>query len=131
MEIKIRFGFNNVDLKKPLGKVLEWDSFFDMHDIGKGKYSLKDISIMTREEFKNIVDEFYYRVYYQYYMENGIVNIQQYNPDILSWMGLPSDSGEKEIKKRFRELAKLFHPDTGGDERKFIELMKNYRKLVD
>ncbi|NLY19648.1 MAG: hypothetical protein GX045_12145 [Clostridiaceae bacterium] len=36
-----------------------------------------------------------------------------------------------EIKKKFRELAKKYYPDTIGDSSKFIELMENYKKLID
>lgn len=46
-------------------------------------------------------------------------------------MGLPFDADVTAIKKKFRELAKKYHPDTGGDSTKFIELMENYKKLVD
>jgi len=34
------------------------------------------------------------------------------------------------VKKRFRELAKIYHPDVGGDAVKFIELMTLYRRLI-
>lgn len=131
MEIRIRFGVYKGVFNKPAGKTLEWDSFFDMRDTGKGKYSIKDIAKMTKENFRQVIDEFYSRVYYRYYMENGLVGIQMYDPDILAWMGLPPDAGEKEIKTRFRELAKKYHPDAGGDSKKFIELMEKYRRLVE
>jgi DnaJ-domain-containing protein 1 len=111
---------------------LVWDEFFDLHDTGnlKSRYSLEDIASKNREDFKNIVDEFFFSVYYKYYMENGFVNFHLYDPEILKWMGLPPDAGFEEIKKRFRELAKKYHPDTGGDGSRFIELMENYKKLI-
>jgi DnaJ-class molecular chaperone len=49
----------------------------------------------------------------------------------LAQLGLPYDADKNTIKKRFRELAKKYHPDTGGDSMKFIQLMESYRKLVD
>lgn len=136
LEIKIRTGssFHSGNLDGKYSKMaLVWDEFFDMHGAGnsKGKYSLEDITSKSREDFKNIVDEFFFRVYYKYYMENGIVNFHLYDPEILKWMGLPLDAGFDEIKKRFRELAKKYHPDTGGDSSRFMKLMDNYKKLVE
>lgn len=45
-------------------------------------------------------------------------------------MGLPPDATTGTIKSKFRELAKKYHPDLGGDSGKFIELMNTYRKLI-
>lgn len=153
LEIKIRFGgaFHAVNFDVPSGKhrpessgkngfypsrkpdkvLLVWDDLFclDGGSSRKAKYSLEEIASMDKEEYKNAVDEFFFRVYYKYYTENGITGSNLYNPDILSWMGLPPDAGSEEIKKKFRELAKKYHPDTGGDESKFIELMDKYQKL--
>lgn len=86
---------------------------------------------MSKEDYRNIVDEFFFGVYYKYYTENGITGAHLYNPEILNWMGLPPDAGSEDIKKKFRELAKKYHPDTGGDGNRFIELMENYQKLVE
>lgn len=153
LEIKIRFGgvFHaaNFDVipsgkhrpesfgkggcnhsKKPDKVLLVWDEFFRIDDSSrKAKYSLEEIATMDKEEYKNTVDEFFFRVYYKYYTENGITGSNLYDPDILSWMGLRPDAGLEDVKKKFRELAKKYHPDTGGDESKFIELMDKYQKL--
>ena len=53
-----------------------------------------------------------------------------YPPQTLALLDLPYDSGYADIKKRFRELAKKYHPDTGGDADKFIELMRAYEALA-
>jgi len=95
----------------------------------KARYSLGDIASKSKEEFREIVNEFFYNVYYKYYIENGIISSSLYDPEILKWMGLPPDAGAEDIKKRFRELAKKYHPDTGGDSKMFIELIENYKKL--
>jgi curved DNA-binding protein len=49
----------------------------------------------------------------------------------LDNMDLPFDADESEIKRRFRQLAKIHHPDAGGDAGRFIELMELYRKLIN
>ena len=84
-----------------------------------------------REAYKNVIDEFFFNVYYRYYTESGITGARLYDPGILDWMGLPPDAGAEDIKKRFRELAKKYHPDTGGNSSDFIRLMENYHKLID
>lgn len=60
-----------------------------------------------------------------------MINVPLYNPDILARLGLPIDADSKAIKKKFRELAKKYHPDTGGDSSKFIEFMEDYKKLTE
>jgi len=136
LEVKIRFGdsFQEGNLyAKPPKMLLVWDEYFDINSAnrGKAKYSLEDIASMDKDEFKDIVDEFFFRVYYMYYIENGIANFTFYNPEILKWMDLPYNSGIEEIKKKFRQLAKRYHPDTGGSSSEFIELMEKYRKLIE
>ena len=130
LEIKIRFGgsyhaanFDGNSKSRPV--------YAGSAGRGKAKYSPEDIASMGKDEFRNIIDEFFYSVYYKYYMENGITGAKLYDPEILGWMGLKPDAGQEEIKKKFRELAKKYHPDTGGDSSSFIKLMDNYRKLID
>lgn len=139
LEIKIRFSNTSYadteenSFVKPENAELVWDEFFDLHQeqTRKARYTLNRLVLMDKEEFKNVISEFFYHVYYCFYKENGIVNIYVYDPDILAQMGLPIDADSNEIKKKFRELAKKYHPDTGGDSAKFIELMEIYRKLID
>ena len=125
-EVKIRFG----GVLKP-GAALIWDGFFDLRDgVEKGGYSLAALAAMDKNAYKRVVDEFFSYVYYEYYKENGITNIRAYDPDVLSSLDLPFDAAEGDIKRRFRELAKEYHPDTGGDAAKFIALMEAYKKLI-
>ena len=111
---------------------LVWDGFFDLHDTptGQARYSLAELSIMSRDEYKRVVAEFYALVYYMYYLDNDIINVNMYSPSLLAQLGLPYNAEEQDIKKRFRELAKEYHPDTGGDAAKFIELMQVYEQLI-
>ncbi len=128
LEINLRFH----GIKQP-DKYLVWDYFFDLNgtNTGKAKYSLCMLAAMTHEEYKNAVNEYFAFVYYELYKQNGVLNIRgNYDPDILSSLNLPLNASESDIKKRFRELAKLYHPDAGGDAALFIELMDKYKRLI-
>jgi hypothetical protein len=118
---------------KPAGGLV-WERFFDIHDntSGHAKYSPDKLTAMSKEEYKAVVDEYFAYVYYELYRE-GETEIAQgiYDPEILKKLGLPHDAGAQDIKHQFRELAKRYHPDTGGDAAKFIDLMEAYRQLID
>lgn len=151
LELKIRFGdaFHAVNIKgvsheRSAGIPLIWDGFFEVNEKpirdeaalngavkGKARYSLGEIAGMSREEYRNVIDEFFFNVYYKYYTESGITGSRLYDPEILGRMGLPADAGAEDIKRKFRELAKKYHPDVGGNEAVFIELMENYRRLTE
>ena len=110
---------------------LVWDKFFDLNKIPKNKalYTLEKLAEMSREEYKATVDAFFARIYYELYIYKGFINDNIYDPELLAQLGLPPLADEAAVKKRFRELAKKYHPDSGGDPEKFIELMKVYREL--
>lgn len=135
-EIKIRFGnaaFSENGLSGTAKNAkLIWDEFFNLSEnyTGHARYSLGELISMGKDELKEVISEFFFKVYYTYYRENGFVNISMYDPEILRQFGLPYDADINAVKKRFRELAKKYHPDAGGDSAKFIELMENYKKLI-
>lgn len=127
-EEKVRFD----GIVQPVGKLV-WNRFFDLHDIssGRAKYSLEKLAAMSKEAYKAIIDEYFAYVYYELYKESDAAFPQgQYEPEILAKLGLPHNADAHDIKLKFRELAKKYHPDTGGDAAKFIELMETYRQLL-
>ncbi len=128
LELKLRFS----GVKDASGRLI-WDSFFHLQGVsrGKAKYSLDDLAAMTHEEYKAVVDEYFAFVYFELYKEKGILCPQNgYDPAILTRLGLTVFADEQDIKKRFRELAKKYHPDTGGDGASFIKLMEDYKRLT-
>ncbi len=140
LEIKIRFGSSNNAVNLNADSIMHsgrfklvWDDFFSLggREQAAVKYRLEEVAAMNRNEYKNLLDEFFFNVYYRYYNENGIMAAQLYDPELLGWMGLAPDASATDIKRRFRELAKKYHPDSGGDQSKFIELMENYHKLIE
>jgi curved DNA-binding protein len=46
-------------------------------------------------------------------------------------LGVSSEATPAEVRCAFREAAKRAHPDTGGDERAFRQVVEAYRRLQD
>lgn len=129
IENKIRFGKTP---PKPTNKLI-WDSFFSTKDVNDSsvKYCMNCLMQMERTEIKAIIDEYFFHIYYQVCKETGGSIKNVYDPNMLKILGLPPYSSISDIKKRFRELAKIYHPDLGGESEKMIELLDVYDKLLD
>jgi len=127
LELKIRYGSTKTNQPS-----LVWDAFFDLKETGTGKakYTLKDLADLNHDEYKKVMDEYWSFVYHALYSENEVHLGISYDTSILLQWGLPFDADETAVKRRFRELAKLSHPDTGGNENVFILLMEAYKKLI-
>lgn len=48
----------------------------------------------------------------------------------LDVLGLPRDASLREIRQCYRELAKRYHPDTGGDAQQFIRVNDAYTCVI-
>jgi molecular chaperone DnaJ len=51
--------------------------------------------------------------------------------DYYKILGVPPDASDDEIRKAYYRLAHKYHPDKGGDEKKFKEINEAYRILSD
>lgn len=51
--------------------------------------------------------------------------------DYYSKLGVNPNASADEIKKAYRSMAMKYHPDRGGDEKKFKEIEEAYRTLSD
>lgn len=127
LEMKLRFG--TIQAEHPS---LIWDAFFDARDMGSGKakYTIKQLSGMSHDQYKGVISEYWSFVYNRLFYENDLQTGLNYDTGILLKWGMPYDADAAAVKKRFRDLAKLYHPDTGGDEGQFIALMEDYKKLT-
>ena len=110
---------------------LVWNKFFDLKNSSdkEAKYSIDELSLMTKVEFTGIINEYFYHVYYWFYKERGIADNSLINIDILTELGLPLDSAYEDVLRAFREHVKAYHPDNGGDVTKFLEIMESYNKF--
>ena len=113
------------------GQKLVWDVFFSTKPQDKNvKFPLKQLVAMSEGEYKNVIEEYFMRIYFQSYKENGLLVSDVYDPQLLETLDLPPYAGYQDVKKRFRELAMRYHPDVGGDTDKFIELMGIYEQIT-
>ncbi|MCL2664071.1 MAG: J domain-containing protein [Defluviitaleaceae bacterium] len=100
-----------------------WDFFFTE------KYPAEKLLGMDADGYRAVVDEYFFYVYLQLYKENGFVTGRTYDGEMLARFGLPYDADEHAVKKKFRELAKLYHPDAGGDGGEFAKLLNDFEAM--
>lgn len=48
----------------------------------------------------------------------------------LTILGLPPNATQQQIKRRYRALAKKYHPDRGGDQRQMQRIIAAYELLT-
>jgi DnaJ-like protein len=128
VEKKIRYEYNTAGMNMDY----VWNRFFSTKSINDltVKYPLWKLVQLDKYELKKVFEDYFYCVYYEKFRENGLKFDDMYDPNLLSFLGLHQDASFDEIKAKFRELAKKYHPDHGGDKDKMIELIDVYKKLM-
>ena len=48
----------------------------------------------------------------------------------LAVLGLPPNATRQQIKRRYRSLAKRYHPDRGGDQKQMRRIIAAYELLM-
>ena len=128
METTVRFR----NVPEAEHRRLVWHVYFSTrspHDLSV-KFSLALLQKKNHDELKAIYAEYFYQVYFQYVRERGLSLAYVYDPGLLALLGLPPHAELEEIKKRYRELARQYHPDLGGDSEQFIQLVDLYGKVT-
>jgi len=75
-------------------------------------------------------------------LRRGLVTITHYMSGIPDWasyetprsiaaLGLRMPCTEEDLKRAYRSLVKQFHPDHGGDERRFLLLQANFEEALE
>ncbi|GAK54399.1 heat shock protein DnaJ domain protein [Candidatus Moduliflexus flocculans] len=115
---------------------LVWNAYFSTKSPAEAptsiKYPFTHLCTLDRDARRRVFEEFMCAVFLQHAQEEGFAVIMTglvYQPELLSFMGLPPYATPEEIKKRFRELAHQFHPDKGGDSEKMIRLLELYEQF--
>jgi len=128
VEKRIRFGNDSVKRSD-----LVWNRFFSTEnpDDRSIRYPLSALLSMDRQSWKQVIEEYFYHLYYRKYKESGITADDIYDPALLATFGLPPDATLDMIRIKFRELAKKHHPDLGGDHEQMIEVLDTYRQLTN
>jgi DnaJ-class molecular chaperone len=73
---------------------------------------------MSDAEFEEVVDEYFFEI-----VDRLNYHVQHVLHPVLK---LPINSDMETVKKKFRELAKEMHPDTGGSIEEFLALYEAY-----
>lgn len=122
---------SNQPNNKPNNIDLVWHNFFDLKEecTNPVKYPISRLMSLSKDEFKEVINEYFYHVYDRWYKENGMSEEPMIDTQLLTQLGLPFNADHNDIKKKFKELAKKYHPDNGGDGSMFIELMEKYKKI--
>ncbi len=111
-------------------QTLLWYSFFSFQKKSNVKYPLEFMLTIDNNEYKKIAKEYIAFIYTTFFEKVCFPTKSSFNRNLLVKLDLPFDAKEDDIKKKFRLLAKQYHPDTGDDPERFIELMNVYRKLL-
>jgi len=104
---------------------LIWNQYFELKKPykGKAKYNLDELIKMDKIVFQQVINDYFNSILKNIYKEE-VIN------ELYPIFNLPENSDIDTVKKRFRELAKKMHPDTGGTHEGFIALSQAYENFL-
>lgn len=110
-----------------------WNDYFSTKSFNEltVKYPLWKLIKFNEKELEEVFEEYFYSVYVEQCKESGLSLDSIYDINVLSVFGLNPGATIDDVKKKFRELAKKYHPDRGGDSDKMIEIIDAYHKLIN
>jgi len=121
---KLMCPFSRAELKKRLGTL---DVAFLSREISMSSEAVKEHA--TRCDSAAISAE---SEHLEQWREgvNGYLTLFQ-KRTALAFLGLPPETDELEIHKKYKKLALELHPDKGGDHAKFKELQQMKARLIE
>ncbi len=129
IELNMRFGTIAIG-KEERRILLTWDRFFTDKHNERAKYPFNTLLVMNSEGRKRVFADYLYTVYTEVYEQKGMLFPVEFDYQALFDFDLPANATREDIKKRFRELAKIAHPDHGGTNEAMIALLEQYNKLI-
>lgn len=125
----IRFNYKSPSTMKKY----VWNDYFSTKSFNEltVKYPLWKLVNFNEKELEEVFEEYFYSVYIEQCKESGLSLDSIYDINVLSVFGLNPGASIDDVKKKFREFAKKYHPDRGGDNDKMIEIIDAYHKLIN
>jgi hypothetical protein len=114
-------------LNMPKGERVSWlNETARLIDIVKPKTDIEKEKARkeTERKYKEWESNFNHR-YYTFVFDSKISTVSAYNI-----LGLPVGASKLEIKSAFRQLAKKYHPDAGGQQKDFVKIREAYEVLI-
>ena len=105
-----------------------WESSLDnLRAIGLSiEYLYRAVEIYgveSQEEFNSLLDQTFIGI--EATPDDSVLSIG-FNDTWWKILGVKSDAQEKEIKNAYKSLARIHHPDSGGDVEQFKKIRKAY-----
>ena len=129
VELIVRYGTAKTDKEEQRAGLI-WNTFFKGRGGRKAKYPFELLLIMNNEGRRRVFADYLYTVYTEVYKEKGMLFPSGIDYQALFDFDLPANATNEDIKRRFRELAKIAHPDHGGSNEAMVALLEQYKKLM-
>lgn len=114
-------------LNMPKGERVSWlNETARLISIVKPKIDIEIEKVIKEAErkYEEWKSNFNHR-HYTFVFDSKISTVSAYNI-----LGLPVGAGKLEIKSAFRQLAKKYHPDAGGQQKDFVKIREAYEVLI-